>query len=303
VDTKWLEDFVALVDHGNFTRAAESRYITQPAFSRRIKALEDWLGVELVDRNVYPLRLTPVGQEFIAPIQDLLGNIQGLRTNMRERARNGNRIVVATQHSLSVSFCPTWYANFRPFLRNNSIYIKANNLYECVDTFLAKQCDLLLCYVTPQITNQLSRADIEHLELGEEFLLPVCVADSRGSPVYGADGMRPTPVISFPAESFFGDLIRSECLPAASPSVTFNVVYETALGEGVRSLVMQGAGMGWIPGGLVRKELESGALVVIEELPRVRLKVMLHKFRSHAEKSIIDYWAHLKGSGHAALAS
>lgn len=80
-------------------------------------------------------------------------------------------------------------------------------------------------------------------------------------------------------------------------------MYETALVEGVRSLVMQGAGMGWIPSGLVRNELESGALVVIDELPSVGLKVMLYKFRSHSGKSIMDYWRHLKAAARAATAS
>ena len=45
----WLEDFLALVDSGNFSRAAELRHVTQPAFSRRIRALEDWVGVDLFE--------------------------------------------------------------------------------------------------------------------------------------------------------------------------------------------------------------------------------------------------------------
>ncbi len=296
MDTKWLEDFIALVDHGNFTRAAESRYITQPAFSRRIKALEDWLEVELVNRNVYPLTLTPLGREFIESARELIGDIHGLRTSMKERARRGNRVVLATQHSLSVSFCPAWYAGFRPFLGNNSIHIKANNLYECVDVFLSKQCDLLLCYCTPQIADQLARGDIEHHELGEEALLPVCAVDRSGNSVCDVQSEDPIPVIGFPAESFFGDLIRNECLPAVSAPVTLSVVYETALVEGVRSLVLEAAGIGWVPSGLIRKDLQAGSLAVIAGLPSVQLKIVLYKLKSGTNKSVDSYWAHLKKS-------
>ena len=43
MDCKWLEDFLALSQHGNYSQAAAQRHITQPALSRRIKALEEVL--------------------------------------------------------------------------------------------------------------------------------------------------------------------------------------------------------------------------------------------------------------------
>ena len=60
----WLEDFVALASTGNFSRAAEERHMTQPAFSRRIRALEEWLGVVLIDRATHPAVLTEAGEWF-----------------------------------------------------------------------------------------------------------------------------------------------------------------------------------------------------------------------------------------------
>jgi DNA-binding transcriptional LysR family regulator len=43
VEIKWLEDFVTLAETSSFSRAAEIRNVTQPAFSRRIKQLETWI--------------------------------------------------------------------------------------------------------------------------------------------------------------------------------------------------------------------------------------------------------------------
>ena len=40
VETKWLEDFVSLAETHSFSRSAQLRHVTQPAFSRRIQALE-----------------------------------------------------------------------------------------------------------------------------------------------------------------------------------------------------------------------------------------------------------------------
>jgi DNA-binding transcriptional LysR family regulator len=51
MDTKWLEDFVSLAETRSFSRSAQLRHVTQPAFSRRIQALEAWAGIDLVDRS------------------------------------------------------------------------------------------------------------------------------------------------------------------------------------------------------------------------------------------------------------
>ncbi len=61
MELKWLEDFVCLANIGSFWKASEQRHVSQPAFSRRIRALEDWLGVTLIDRSSYPVTLTRTG--------------------------------------------------------------------------------------------------------------------------------------------------------------------------------------------------------------------------------------------------
>ena len=64
MQTKWIDDLLAVAETQNFSRAAELRCITQSALSRRIKSLEEWMGVELVDRSTYPVQLTKAGQVF-----------------------------------------------------------------------------------------------------------------------------------------------------------------------------------------------------------------------------------------------
>ena len=64
MELAWLEDFAALARTANFSRAAAERAVSQPAFSRRIKILEEWLRVELVDRRAHQIALTPAGKRF-----------------------------------------------------------------------------------------------------------------------------------------------------------------------------------------------------------------------------------------------
>src|SRR5215213_2598762 len=105
METKWLEDFVSLAETRSFSRSAQLRHVTQPAFSRRIQALEAWAGIDLVDRSSYPTRLTPAGEALHAQALDILGGLQAARNTMRGHLAAGqDTIEFAVSHSLAVTF-------------------------------------------------------------------------------------------------------------------------------------------------------------------------------------------------------
>jgi DNA-binding transcriptional LysR family regulator len=61
LDIYLFRDLERLRATGNFSQAAALSHLGQPAFSRRIKALEAWVGATLVDRSRQPVRLTSAG--------------------------------------------------------------------------------------------------------------------------------------------------------------------------------------------------------------------------------------------------
>jgi len=74
LESKWLEDFSALAATRSFSQAAERRFVTQPAFSRSIRSLEQEFGCVLVDRAHKELRPTPEGQVVL---QHAMSLVQG----------------------------------------------------------------------------------------------------------------------------------------------------------------------------------------------------------------------------------
>ena len=84
METKWLEDFVSLAETRSFSRSAQLRHVTQPAFSRRIQSLEAWAGTLLVDRSSYPTRLTPAGEILYDQSLELLQVLHTTRTLLRK---------------------------------------------------------------------------------------------------------------------------------------------------------------------------------------------------------------------------
>lgn len=107
MDIKWMQDFLSLARTHSFSRAAEERHITQPALSRRIRALEEWVGVELVDRSTQPLRLTAAGKHYQRHVEEVLHALLETRASLRrmqERAMFSNdRDPPATQEQCSIS--------------------------------------------------------------------------------------------------------------------------------------------------------------------------------------------------------
>ena len=84
MDTKLLEDFVSLAETRSFSRSAQLRHVTQPAFSRRIQSLETWAGVDLIDRSSYPTTLTPAGKKFYSKALELLQSLQSVKSEMKD---------------------------------------------------------------------------------------------------------------------------------------------------------------------------------------------------------------------------
>ena len=228
MESKWLEDFLALVKHGSFTKAAEVRHITQPAFSRRIRALENWLGTSLVDRNAYPAKLTPAGETMIDEIQQLLDHVRTLQRKASDHGKLSGSIVVATQHSLSVSICPRWFQSIRPLLSDqNNLRVNAANMHDCIEQFLVGNADLLLCYHDSAADTLFVTEGLGSSSLGIDSLVPVVARSHMENFQVEVGTQSHLPLIGFPNDSFFGHIIQTR-ITDLNEGLVFEPVYITA---------------------------------------------------------------------------
>ncbi len=81
-----MKYFIAVVERGSFTEAAEQCYISQSAVSQQIRALEKELGVELLHRENRRFTLTPAGEYFYSQSKGILKEVEDIR---RETIRIG----------------------------------------------------------------------------------------------------------------------------------------------------------------------------------------------------------------------
>ncbi len=72
MELRQLRHFVAVAETGNISRAAQRIFLTQPALSRQIKALEEEIGQTLLERQAHSIRLTPAGEILLREARELL---------------------------------------------------------------------------------------------------------------------------------------------------------------------------------------------------------------------------------------
>ena len=147
METKWLEDFVSLADTRSFSRSAQLRHVTQPAFSRRIQALEAWAGTDLVDRSSYPTRLTPAGQTLYTQSLEMLQGLQATRAMLRGHSSAGQDFIeFAVPHSLAFTFFPAWVSSLREKFGPLKSRLIALNVHDAVLRLMEGNCDFLISY-------------------------------------------------------------------------------------------------------------------------------------------------------------
>ena len=100
METQLLEAFVAVVEAGSFSHAAEKIYLTQPAVSKRIALLEDQLSCRLFDRIGRNVNLTEAGAALLPRAQKLLQELIDTRQHIRDLsgAVSGNLRLAISHH-------------------------------------------------------------------------------------------------------------------------------------------------------------------------------------------------------------
>jgi LysR family transcriptional regulator, hypochlorite-specific transcription factor HypT len=290
MDTKWLEDFVSLAETRSFSRSAQQRHVTQPAFSRRIQALEAWAGVDLVDRSMFPTRLTPAGDTFLAQAVEMLGALQSTRNLLRSHQASASDVIAfAAPHSLAFAFFPQWLLELRQSLPGLKSRLTALNVHDAVLKLTEGHCDLLLAY------------HHEMLSLGEETLAPYARPDAEGNPLYRLPGTasRRVPFLGYAPGAYLSRLVE-QILKHARNSAMLDTLYETDMAEGLKAMALEGHGLAFLPASSVRKEVRARKLVPAGESPdwALTMDVRIYRERPTVAKRVKPQvealWSHLQ---------
>lgn len=113
MDTQALQAFVAIVDQGSFSAAAEHLHLTQPAISKRLNVLEQQLGHTLLERRQRGVQLTDAGRQLLPHARRILDDIHNARQQLAglDTHISGSLALIASHH-IGLHHLPAWLRRY-----------------------------------------------------------------------------------------------------------------------------------------------------------------------------------------------
>lgn len=259
MELNWLEDFIALAETRNFSRAAEVRNITQPAFSRRVRALEDWVGTPLFERAASGVDLTPAGKQFRLGAEDLVRRILHLRHEAREAGgQEAATLRFAATHALSFTFFPEWIRNAGALA--GPVRLVSDSMQACEDLMLHGQTQFVLCHVHGMAPNRFPPDQFRSRMVGGDALVPLVAPDDAGQPRWSLSaGASDLPYLVYSQESGLGRIVQSHRFGERATGL--RPVFSAHLAASLLGMARDGWGIAWLPRSLAERELADGRLL------------------------------------------
>jgi LysR family transcriptional regulator, hypochlorite-specific transcription factor HypT len=266
MELSWLEDFNELARSGNFSRAAEARHLTQPAFSRRIRALEDWAGVTLFDRSVQPIALTDAGRRFQPLAGALIRDLADAREVVREAAASAAATLrFAATQALSLIFFSGWLRQLEDQGSPWTVHLSSGSLQGCETLLIDGKVQFLLCHAHQAVANRLPVESFQAAVIGADTLIPCAAPDLAGQwgigdPEAEDAALGCVPVLAYSSESGLGNILRGVLAPRF-PRIAQQPALTADLAALLKVTCLEGRGVAWLPRTLVADDLSTGRLV------------------------------------------
>lgn len=299
MELNWLNDFVELAAVRNFSAAAAARNITQPAFSRRIRALENWVGAELIDRSNYPVSHTKSGEIFLETSRDLIREIYRLRDECREQTDMGtDTLNLSALHTLALSVFPDILADIEakagPFITR----MNTTDFHDCIEALALGRCDIAFFYKHKLGPPVLQTGQFLAKKIANDPFHLVCAANSAGGPLFDlsqTSRTRPVPLVSYTSECFLGKIQSNMVETLRRKGIELSNVFENSMSEAVKRMILTGKGIGWLPESTAIAEFNNGSLVKLNSgNQEVILDVVAYRKIGTGSPALEYFWSNLE---------
>ena len=251
-----LKTFQKIATTGSFTKAARELFLTQPAVSQQVKALENSYGIKLFDRKGKKIQLTIEGKALYSKINVLLNELRDIEKLFHDLSElDIGRIDIASTAIFSTYFLPRAMGSFNKKYQGIDIELHTGNSHKVITKLLEGAADFGFGGVVKP------EPDIQYTMIHQEpfvFVVGVHHPLSKRNQI-SVEDLKPFPFIW----REHGTLIRrkmEEMLGGDQANVIFNNVIEVQNVETVKRLVEEGYGVTIIPEIAVSREIEAGWL-------------------------------------------
>lgn len=294
LDISWFKNLGNLAKTGNFSQAAKIGNISQPAFSRRIKGLEAWVGTKLVDRSSHPVTLTVAGNQILEASRQAIERLEYEREQIIESQTRPDRYIITfgAQHSIGWRFFPAWLQAFESVYGPIISRLRADDLPSCMSALNKGEVDFVIAYESAYSRRTNKNLDSQSIWIGADTLVPVCKPGVDDKPLFDFQNQDapPVPWLRFGSAAPITQHI-DPLLENAGIKKRLSVVYENSMAGALRIRARDGLGVAWLPMSLVKPDLEAGLLVMTgKDNWKIDLDIRLYRQNEYTNKTTRDLW-------------
>jgi DNA-binding transcriptional LysR family regulator len=281
MDLLHLEHFLAVVEEGTFTRAAERMNRTQPAISQSVRRLEDQIGAPLFARDVHEVTLTEAGRVLADYARRLLTMRDDAVRQLSElRTLQAGRVTVAAHESAAVYLLPAPLRSYLQKYPNIKVNIQRSRLAEIPRQVMDREVDVGFVKDEPAF---------HELHWVEVFADEMTLVASPDHPLVARADVR---LRDLGAENF---VMHHSCTTTSGRILQLfeehatrcRVAAELWSFENVKTFVRERVGLAIVPGITVRQELADGTLarIPLPELSMPRRTLMIFRDQGYVSNS------------------
>lgn len=286
---EWIEDILAVAEHGSFQAACQTRNVSQPAFSRRIRQIEQALGVTLFDRTARPARLAAHVTDHLDRMRELSAGLRDLAHMLRDTdGAKRRRIIIASQHAIAATSTPEIIGRYADL--DIDTRLRSANRDDCLAQLMTRRADIALIHDVAG-AHEIPGSDfLDIMQIGTETLIPVYAGD-RIPYLNQAYANGELPVIAYPADVFLGQVQRRIIFPRLTRVGRVRTRLETALTLAALEFARTGFGVAWIPEHLARTDVGSSRLVNLSStLPAISMNLIAARLVDGNQPIVDEIW-------------
>lgn len=282
-DFRQLRYFIAVAEELSFTRAALRLHLSQPPLSQQIQALEQDLGVRLLERNKRNVALTEPGRIFLEQARQILAKADEARSQVVAAAA-GHSGQLRLAYTMSVSFHPALpqallrYGQIAPNVRLHLSEMYTESQFAAL---LAGQIDVGFVRDVP-----VHSQDARNLRLSVVDREPLLLALPSGHPLSGRSSLRLAEVagdafVSQPRElasTLYDRLVQLAVKAGFQPTI----IQHAQQINGLLALVAAGLGLALVPASMRTVRLAGVSYVPLEEADAYLLLAVASRHDDHS---------------------
>lgn len=290
---KQIRSFIMVSDYKSFTHAAEALFMTQPAISSQIKALEETFGLPLIERNDKRVHLTEAGKLFYREAKEILAVYDRAVEGIDEfKGLKRGKLALGASTIPGEYLMPKFIGEFRKLYPEIIVSLTVADTGQVVDMLYERKIDLGVVGAIVEANN------IEFIPFLQDELVLIAGAESLVPDTVTCRDLLSFEMVSREAGSGTRSVVK-DCLAAQGIKESdLNIVMELGSTQAVITGVVGNLGVGFVSKWAAAAALKAGVIkkVVVADLDLHRTLYLALSKNAVATKARDAFCLHLTGS-------